>query len=385
MAKQEKNKVGLQKGISSIFKGVSIPQKDGDREPSDTSAPERMDYTKPKPPIPDLQKSEVPKAYQATQTLTKAAPEHTDYTEPKQPTPEPQKPEVPKDYQATQTLTKAAPAPQSKAEPAQRPKTEPAQRPKAESAQRPKAESAHLPKFVTAQQSKVEPAQRPKAEPAQKPKVEPAQKPKVEPAQRPKAEPVRQSKAVPTRQPKGDIDKDVSKKLPTVKISSQSFWQQIRGKLFQPKPGVSSAKQKVMVLMMPLLFIALIFMLFRGGVFGTSAGHTEASTEDTAPGVVTASANNKIDWEIPAPYPTTLRDPMRLVPVEVSQNDQTETRKTTGLIVKSILYSEDNPSAVISGRIVHEGEKIQDASIIKISRDSVEFEMNGKRWTQKVQ
>jgi hypothetical protein len=136
-----------------------------------------------------------------------------------------------------------------------------------------------------------------------------------------------------------------------------------------------------MVVMMPLLFIVLIFMLSRGGVFGTSAGRTEASTEDTAPGVVTAGANTKIDWEIPAPYPTTLRDPMRLVPVEIPQ---TEISKTLKLIVKGILYSEDNPSAVIGNQIVHEGETIRGVSVIKISQDSVEFEMNGKRWTQKI-
>ena len=319
MAKHEKHKAGLHKGISSIFKGVSIPQTDGDQEPSGTSAPERTDYTKPKPSVPVLQKSEVPKAYQATQTLPKAAPGHTDYTEPKQPAPEPQKTQAQKSYQVTPSLPKAA----------------------------------------TAQQSKAEPAQRPEAEPVQKPK------------------------AVPTRQPKADIDKNVSKKSPTVKISSQSFWQQIKNKLFKPKSGVSTstAKQKAMVVMMPLLFIVLIFMLFRGGVFGTSVGHTEASTEDTAPGVVTAGANTKIDWEIPAPYPTTLRDPMRLVPVEIPQ---TEISKTIKLIVKGILYSEDNPSAVIGNQIVHEGDTIRGVSVIKISYDSVEFEMNGKRWTQKV-
>jgi len=360
MAKHEKNKAGLQKGISSIFKGVSIPQKDGDREPSGTSAPERTDYTEPKPPVTDLQKSEVPKAYQATQTLPKAAPEHTAYTEPKQPAPELQKTQASKTNQVTPSLPKAAPAPQSKAEPAQRPKAEP----------------AHLPKFVTAQQSKVEPAQRPKAEPVQKPKVVPVQQPKAEVVQKPKV--------VPARQPKADIDKKVSKKRPTVKIRSQSFWQQIRDKLFQPKSGGSTAKQKAMVVMMPLLFIVLIFMLFRGGVFGTSAGHTEASTEEAAPGVATAGSNTEIEWEIPAPYPTTLRDPMRLVPVEIPQTGQTQTRKTIKLIVKGILYSEDNPSAVIGNSIVHEGETIRGVSVIKISKDSVEFEMNGKRWTQKV-
>ncbi len=350
MAKQEKNKAGLQKGISSIFKGVSIPQIDDGQEPSVTFAPERTDYTEPKQPTPEPQKTEGPKAYQATQTLPKAPPEHTDYTETKQPAPEPQKTQAQKPYQVTPSLPEATPAKQ--------PKTEP----------------VHLPEFVTAQQSKVEPVQQSKVETAQRPKAVPVQKPKV----------------VPVRQPKADIDKKVSKKRPTVKISSQSFWQQIKNKLFQPKTGVSTAKQKAMVVMMPLLFIVLIFMLFRGGVFGTSAGHTEASTEDTAAGVGTAGANTKIDWEIPAPYPATLRDPMRLVPVEIPQTDeqtdeQTETEKTIELIVKSILYSEDNSSAVIGGRIVHEGEKIRDVNIIKITKDSVEFELNGKRWTQKVQ
>jgi len=404
MAKNKKNKAGLHKGISSIFKGVSIPQADVGQEPSGPPAPERTDYTEPKQPAPEPQKPQAPKVYQATQTLPKAAPEHTDYTEPKQPAPEHQKPQVPKAYQATQTLPKAAPEhtdytepkqptpePQKtqaqksyqvtpslpKAATARQSKAEPAQRPKTELTQQPKTEPAHLPEFVTAQQSKVEPAQRPKAEPVQKPKVVPAQ--------RPKAEPVRQSKAVPARQPKADIDKNVSKKSPTVKISSQSFWQQIRNKLFKPKRGVSTTKQKATVVMIPLLFIVLIFMLFRGGVFGTSAGHTEASAEDTASGVVTAGAKTKIDWEIPEPYPTTLRDPMRLVPVEIPQTEQTETGKTIELIVKGILYSEDNPSAVIGGRIVHEGDKIRGVSVIKISKDSVEFEVNGKRWTQKVQ
>ncbi len=362
MAEHKRNKAGLHKGISSIFKGVSIPQADGGQEPSGPPAPERTDCTEPKQPAPEPQKLDAPKAYQATQTLPKAAPEHT-ATEPKQPVPETQKPEAPKAYQATQTLPKAAPA--------QQPKTEPAQQPK----------------FVTAQQSNVEPVQQAKAEPVQKPKVVPAQQPKAVPVRQSKAVPVRQSKAVPTRQPKADIDKidkNVSKKSLTVKSTSQSFWQQIRNKLSKPKSDVSTTKQKATVVMIPLLFIVLIFMLFRGGVFGTSAGHIEAPVEDTASGVATAGTNTKIDWEVPAPYPTTLRDPMRLVPVETPQTAQTETRKTIKLIVKGILYSEDNPSAVIGNSIVHEGETIRGVSVIKISTDSVEFEMNGKKWTQKV-
>ena len=296
MAEHKRNKAGLHKGISSIFKGVLIPQADGGQEPSGPPAPEHT-ATEPKQPAPETQKPQVPKAYQATQTLPKAAPGHT-ATEPKQPTPETQKTQAPKAYQATQSLPKAAPA------------------------QKPKADT-------------------------------------------------------------DDIKKYASEKPVVVKSDSQSFWQQIKNKLSKPKPGVSTTtKQKATVVMIPLLFIVLIFMLFRGGVFGTSAGHPEASAEDTASGGVTAGANTKIDWVIPEPYPTTLRDPMRLGPVETGQ---TETRKTIKLIVKGILYTEDNPSAVIGNSIVHEGETIRGVSVIKISKDNVEFEMNGKRWTQKVQ
>jgi type II secretory pathway component PulC len=126
-------------------------------------------------------------------------------------------------------------------------------------------------------------------------------------------------------------------------------------------------------------------MLFKGGVFGTSVRNSEASAEDNASSVVTADLNTKIDWEIPASYPTTLRDPMQLGPAATDQTQtETETRTFVKLIVKGILYTEDNQSAVIGNHIVHEGEEIRGVTVVKISKDSVEFEMNGKRWTQKV-
>jgi outer membrane biosynthesis protein TonB len=285
MSEQERDKAGLHKEISSIFKGVLIPQTDGGQEPSDTPAPERTGYTEPKPPTPEPQ-----------QPCDAPAPERTGYMEPKPPTPEPQKPKAPKPYQAMQSLPKSTGA----------------------------------------------------------------------------------------RQPKADIDdteKNVSQEQePTaVKISSQTFRQQITNKLFTPKPGVSATRQKAMVVIVPLLFIALIFML--RGVLGTSVRKTEASAEDNASSAATAGLNTKIDWEIPAPYPTTLRDPMRLGPAAAAQ---TETETFVKLIVKGILYTEDNQSAVIGNQIVHEGEEIRGATVVKISKDSIEFEMNGKRWTQKV-
>ncbi len=298
MAEHKRNKAGLHKGISSIFKGVSIPQADGGQEPSGPPAPERTDCTEPKQPAPETQKPQAPKAYQATHSLPKAAPEHTAYTKPKQPAPEPQKPEIPKAYQATQSLPKAAPA------------------------QKPKADT-------------------------------------------------------------DDIKKYASKKPTAVKSDSQSFWQQIRNKLSKPKPSDSTTKQKATVVMIPLLFIVLIFMLLKGGVFGTSVRNSEAFAEDNGAIVATVDLNTKIDWEIPAPYPTTLRDPLRVGPAAAAQNEN-GTRTFVKLIVKGILYTEDSRSAIIGNHIVHEGEEILGVTIVKINKDSVELEMNGKRWTQKV-
>jgi len=54
------------------------------------------------------------------------------------------------------------------------------------------------------------------------------------------------------------------------------------------------------------------------------------------------------------------------------------------LIVKGVVIS-DNPSAVIGNSIVHEGETIMGATVIRINQDSVEFEADGKKWTQQVQ
>ena len=43
----------------------------------------------------------------------------------------------------------------------------------------------------------------------------------------------------------------------------------------------------------------------------------------------------------------------------------------------SIVYSEENASAMVSNKIVHEGDMINGYKVVKIHRDKVEFEKNG--------
>jgi hypothetical protein len=54
------------------------------------------------------------------------------------------------------------------------------------------------------------------------------------------------------------------------------------------------------------------------------------------------------------------------------------------IAVNGIVYSEDNPTALIGHRIVHEGDVVDDVSVIKVHKDRVEFAQNGRRWTQAV-
>lgn len=50
----------------------------------------------------------------------------------------------------------------------------------------------------------------------------------------------------------------------------------------------------------------------------------------------------------------------------------------------SIVYSEDNASAIVSNKVVYEGDMIDGYKVVKIHRDKVEFEKDGKIFTKQV-
>ncbi|MHC4070057.1 MAG: thioredoxin fold domain-containing protein [Planctomycetota bacterium] len=47
-----------------------------------------------------------------------------------------------------------------------------------------------------------------------------------------------------------------------------------------------------------------------------------------------------------------------------------------------IIYSQDNPMAIVEGKIVHQGDTIGDVKVLKIHKDRVEFEKSGRTWNQ---
>ena len=167
------------------------------------------------------------------------------------------------------------------------------------------------------------------------------------------------------------------------KTSVQSFlgqhWKQIKSKVFVPKAGVDAGRHKTMVILMPVLLVVFIFIIIRvlnqPSPKAARAQNPGKANVDSS----VAISEKKINWQIPDPYPASLRDPMQagLSAGGLGENGS--------LVVKGIVYSDDKPSAVVDNQIVHQGDKISGATIVRINKNDIEFEMDGKKWTQGVQ
>lgn len=142
-------------------------------------------------------------------------------------------------------------------------------------------------------------------------------------------------------------------------------------------------RQKGTLLLVPVLAITL-WLLVRQPV--QTAQATSADTVDGNMTVSRETEDAKIDWDIPPVYRVADRDPMQLA--EPSLPDEApatpQTRKQAPLTLRGILYSADRPVAMIGTNLVHEGQQIAGVTVIEIARDSVEFEMDGQRWKQRV-
>jgi hypothetical protein len=168
------------------------------------------------------------------------------------------------------------------------------------------------------------------------------------------------------------------------KNSGQKFrrriWGQVKGMLFASKRGVNTARQKIIMILIPVLCVIFV-LVFINAFSGPSRKTTKQPDVAKAPGkTANSNSRSKINWEIPQPYPADIRDPMQLGPTAASAGTE-----VNQLVVRGIVYSKDNPSAVIGTQIVHQGDKVSGVTVLEINEDSVEFEADGRTWTQKVQ
>lgn len=177
------------------------------------------------------------------------------------------------------------------------------------------------------------------------------------------------------------VDAPKESKIETLYLQACEY---IKNKVFSPEPGVNKTKKIAMTILVPVLTIILFFTLAK--VFRKSPLRKSVRSDQTAKEVIAASTS-KINWQRPEPYPTNLRDPMSPANAGIYQNQtnsSTQNGEFYGNSLKGIVFSDVNPAVIIGHKIMHEGDNFAGATIVKINKKNVVFEMNGKRWTQEV-
>jgi hypothetical protein len=202
----------------------------------------------------------------------------------------------------------------------------------------------------------------------------------VKPPQISLQEPVKADTADPGR----TAEKDKKMAAPAAKAKAaqsklykcvNEFWQKVKVKLLTPQEGVTPARHTAMLISVPALLLVVVFVF--GRLFLKSGARGNKTQDDTASALI--APKTEIEWQKPSVYPANLRDPMKRA------SEQGFLASGAGdVVVRGIVWSQDNPVAIIGTQIVYQGQTVDGVKIVKISKDSVEFEKDGKTWTEKV-
>ena len=152
-----------------------------------------------------------------------------------------------------------------------------------------------------------------------------------------------------------------------------------KNKVFGPKAGVNSSRQKTSIILFVLFSTALVIVLARP-YFTPRRNVTKSGKAGQASTGSSLMANIEINWPMPTVYSADIRDPM-----ELGSRQQIRIETPVELIVKGITYSEDRKFAVIGTQTMQEGDTILGATIVEINPNNVVFERDGERWTQEVE
>jgi hypothetical protein len=168
--------------------------------------------------------------------------------------------------------------------------------------------------------------------------------------------------------------------------SFSRIYQAFKAKLLPKKSGVNHKRQISSLVLVPVLCLVLVFVIFKFVLPASPKKRPVPKIQAVVNEVVTPV---KINWQIPQPVSASLRDPMKpLILDQIGADGQTtsgqQSSGVAGIALTGIVYSEDNPAAVIGTQIMHTGEKIEDVTIVKIDKDSVTLERNGRTKTLRV-
>jgi len=206
------------------------------------------------------------------------------------------------------------------------------------------------------------------------------------PAPRPVPAPAKPTygKPAPAKPAKATPAAKVYKKNETRSTEPTQLFKQIQSMLYGSKDGGIDSKQKTKTILVGVLGFVFVFVIIFA--FSGSSGKKPARSAQNEAMVTQAgsTATVKIDWAPPKPWPGHLRDPMKDQPF-YQESENAATTPKQELVVKGIVFSKNKSSAIVNGQIVHAGETIFGATVVRINKSSVEFEKGEKKWTQKTQ
>lgn len=160
--------------------------------------------------------------------------------------------------------------------------------------------------------------------------------------------------------------------VPTPPVSQEA-------KFFKSIPSAGKQKKLKMIVLAGVLTVVLGGMIVRSFVSG-SAKKNDVKRAISAKEIADAiSKDAVVKWSVPGEVGKNIRD------VTVAGGRSASYASTGILVVRGILLSEDNNSAIIGKCIVHTGEQIAGVTVVGITRKTVEFEKNGKRWVQQIE
>ena len=189
------------------------------------------------------------------------------------------------------------------------------------------------------------------------------------------------------------LTQKMDKNINVEKIAENSFekkagselFRKMRSKLINKDSDPVDTRQKIMVALIPILFVVMVFMFRQVLRKPTQDAQAVESKVESAP-ISKKSSGSDIEWKIPDPLPVKINNPKNVQQNTNGSNDQTDTANNTeeGMYIKSILYTKDKPSVIIGNKIVYLNQEINGAVVVEIQKDYVVFEKDNRRWTQKL-
>jgi hypothetical protein len=164
-----------------------------------------------------------------------------------------------------------------------------------------------------------------------------------------------------------------------------SFSKQIKKAVFGAHSQLDARQKKtgVLVGILSIVFAVVLFISL-GGVGQTQATAANAVGSDSA-SPIQVTKKTAQEWQRPEPLPQDLRNATSPVAMRSDTTQAGGATENGVLTVKGIVFSKNKPSAIINNEILSEGQTFDGITITKITKETVEFEANEKRWTQTVQ